>query len=356
MGLEEKVKELIEYDYEREWLKFKVNMSNPDELGEYVSALANSAAEYGKKEAYFILGIDDKSHKIVGTVFNPHQNVNGNEPLSHYLARQLSPSVFFRFDEVEIENKRIVFLTIFAADKLPISYKGIRYIRIGSSKEKINKYPEREINLFHILKNGLQTIENTPTKYVNLEFNQLFIYFGSKGLKLDEKSFKRNLNLLTEDDKYNILAQLLSDDSHINIRVGIFEGKDKTSNMISVREFGHKCLLFSLDELIQYMDVINIKQSDETNRIVERKEIDLFDLNILREAIINAFLYNKWVDNVSPAVNIFNDRIEVISYGGLAPTQTLEGFFDGVSIPVNDALSQIFIQLRLSERIGRGGP
>ena len=115
-----------------------------------------------------------------------------------------------------------------------------------------------------------------------------------------------------------------------------------------------KCLLFSLDELIQYMDVINIKQSDETNRIVERKEIDLFDLNILREAIINAFLYNKWVDNVSPAVNIFNDRIEVISYGGLAPTQTLEGFFDGVSIPVNDALSQIFIQLRLSERIGRG--
>lgn len=356
MGLEEKVKELIEYDYEREWLEFKVNMSNPDELGEYVSALANSAAEYGKKEAYFIWGIDDKSHKIVGTVFNPHQNVNGNEPLSHYLARQLSPSVFFRFDEVEIENKRIVFLTIFAADKLPISYKGIRYIRIGSSKEKINKYPEREINLFHILKNGLQTIENTPTKYVNLEFNQLFIYFGSKGLKLDEKSFKRNLNLLTEDDKYNILAQLLSDDSHINIRVGIFEGKDKTSNMISVREFGHKCLLFSLDELIQYMDVINIKQSDETNRIVERKEIDLFDLNILREAIINAFLYNKWVDNVSPTVNIFNDRIEVISYGGLAPTQTLEGFFDGVSIPVNDALSQIFIQLRLSERIGRGVP
>lgn len=65
--------------------------------------------------------------------------------------------------------------------------------------------------------------------------------------------------MLTEDDKYNILAQLLSDDSHINIRVGIFEGKDKTSNMISVREFGHKCLLFSLDELIQYMDVINIK-------------------------------------------------------------------------------------------------
>ena len=95
MGLEEKVKELIEYDYEREWLEFKINMSNPDELGEYVSALANSAAEYGKKEAYFIWGIDDKSHKIVGTVFNPYQNVNGNEPLSHYLARQLSPSVFF---------------------------------------------------------------------------------------------------------------------------------------------------------------------------------------------------------------------------------------------------------------------
>lgn len=52
-----------------------------------------------------------------------------------------------------------MFLTIFAADKLPISYKGIRYIRIGSSKEKINKYPEREINLFHILKTDYKLLK-----------------------------------------------------------------------------------------------------------------------------------------------------------------------------------------------------
>ena len=56
--------------------------------------------------------------------------------------------------------------------------------------------------------------------------------------------------MLTESGEYNILAQLLSDNSHIPLRVSIFDGETKASNLFSVREFGFNCLLYSLDELL----------------------------------------------------------------------------------------------------------
>ena len=38
-------------------------------------------------------------------------------------------------------------------------------------------------------------------------------------------------------------------------------------------EFGNQCLLYSLDEVLRYGDVLNIIQADEKNRVVERKEV-----------------------------------------------------------------------------------
>lgn len=48
------IEELRAYDTEREWFEFKENWFNSNELGEYISALANSAAIDGKKYAYFV--------------------------------------------------------------------------------------------------------------------------------------------------------------------------------------------------------------------------------------------------------------------------------------------------------------
>lgn len=137
----------ISYSEEQEWFEFKENWFEKDELGGYISSMSNSAAILDRQYAYLIWGINDKTHKIVGTKFNPNQNIN-NEPLQHYLARNLNPSIAFNFEEIIIDNKRIVILMIPSAKIVPISYKDIRYIRIGSSKENIKKYPEREAYLF----------------------------------------------------------------------------------------------------------------------------------------------------------------------------------------------------------------
>ena len=349
------INELRAYDSEREWFEFKENWYKPDELGEYISALSNSAAYEGKKQAYFVWGVDDITHEIRGTNFNCNQDVK-NEPLKHYLARQLSPDINFIFEETFIEGKKLVLLTIPAAKSVPTSYARERYLRIGSSKENLRKYPEKESYLFDVLRHGFPTIENTPSEYQELSFEKLLIYYGAKGLKLNLDTFKKNLSFYTEDGKYNILAQLLSDNSHIPIRVAIFSGKTKADNMYSVREFGNQCLLYSLDEVLRYGDVLNIIQADEANRVVERKEVPLFENDAFREAIINAFVHNKWVNQNEPMITVFSDRIEILSRGSLAPEQTMEGFFAGESIPVNKKLSEIFLQLHISEKTGRGVP
>ena len=349
------VQELCAYENEREWLEFKENWFEPFQLGEYISAISNSAAIEGRSCGYFVWGVHNETHEITGTAFNPNCDVK-NEPLKHFLARQVQPDLNFTFEETEFSGKKVVVLKIPAAKTVPTSFANERYIRIGSSKENLRKYPEKEAFLFTVLSHGFPTTENTPSDYQDLTFEKLFIYYGAKGLKLNEQTFKKNLGLLTNDGKFNILAQLLSDNSHIPLRVAIFSGKTKSGKLFSVREFGFQCLLYSLDEVLRYGDVLNIIQTDETDRIVERKEIALFENDAFREAVINAFVHNKWVSGNEPMITVYSDRIEILSRGVLAPEQTLEGFFAGESIPVNKKLSEIFLQLHISEKTGRGVP
>lgn len=152
-NLEHIVNNLRAYDTEREWFEFKENWFNAKGIGEYISALSNSAAYDEQDYAYLVWGIHDATHKVTGTKFNPDQDVNG-EPLKHFLARQLSPYVDFRFEEITLEEKRVVVLVIPAAKMIPISFAEERYIRIGSSKEKLRKYPEKESFLFTMLREG----------------------------------------------------------------------------------------------------------------------------------------------------------------------------------------------------------
>ena len=55
-------------------------------------------------------------------------------------------------------------------------------------------------------------------------------------------------------------------------------------------------------------------------------------------------------------ITVFNDRIEILSRGKMPPGQTMEGFYAGESVPVNQKLSDMFLQLHISERTGRGVP
>lgn len=295
--------------------------------------------------------------KIVGTSVNFDRDIDG-EPYKHYLARNLKPSIPFETTEFEYDGSRIVMLIIPASKAVVTKYKGQAYIRIGSSKERLDKFPEWEIKLNSTLVNGFPTIVScaAPHYAQDLTFERLIMYYAAKGILLNKASFERSLRLRSNDGEYNVMAYILSDQNSIPIRVSIFSGKDKAAPLFSVKEFGNDCIMYSMDKILEYGDAINIIQADERNRISERKDVPLFDYEAFHEAILNAFIHNKWLTLNGPQISIFSDRIEILSHGGLAPDQDEEGFYSGASIPVNEVLASIFLQLRLSERSGRGVP
>lgn len=348
---------LLSYKDEYEWLDFKENWFSKDEIGEYISAIANGAALCGKEFGYIVWGVNDATKEVVGTTVNFNKDID-NEPYKHYLARNLTPKISFETVEFKYNEARIVMLIIPQSKSIVTKFKNEAFIRIGSSKEKLSKYPEWEIKLNNTLVNGYPTIVNVaaPDYAQELTFEKLFMYYGAKGLTLRHDTFEKTLKLNNKDNKYNIMAYILSDQNEIPIRVSIFSGVDKSAPLYSVKEFGNTCILYSMDKILEYGDAINIIQADERNRISERIDVPLFDYEAYHEAILNAFIHNKWLTLNGPQISIFTDRIEILSHGGLALDQDVDGFYSGASIPVNEILASMFLQLRISERSGRGVP
>ena len=99
------VERLLEQSRESEWFEFKHNNADPQDIGEYISALANSAALVGQPSGLLIWGVDDETHEAIGTTFDPAEARVGREELENWLTHQLTPQVGFRFHDLEIAGK-----------------------------------------------------------------------------------------------------------------------------------------------------------------------------------------------------------------------------------------------------------
>ena len=130
--------------HEAEWVEFKVNNKKPALIGEYISAMANSAALVGKAHGYVVWGVEDETRALVGTRFSPGTAKRGNEPLETWLARLLAPQVHFRFHESVLDDKPFVVLEVDRATHRPIAFQGTEFMRVGSAKRKLRDFPEKE--------------------------------------------------------------------------------------------------------------------------------------------------------------------------------------------------------------------
>ncbi|HKM54979.1 MAG TPA: RNA-binding domain-containing protein, partial [Isosphaeraceae bacterium] len=135
-----------------EWVEFKYNNSNPQEIGEYLSALSNSAALHRQPHGYIVWGIEDGTRAVKGTTFKPHrQKGAGNEDLEPWLARLLSPRIDFKIHEFRYNGHPVVLFEVQAANNTPVAFSGREWIRVGSHKKPLKNYPEKERELWRLL-------------------------------------------------------------------------------------------------------------------------------------------------------------------------------------------------------------
>ena len=129
---------------ETEWLEFKANRYEPQALGEYLSALANSACLQGRPRGYLAFGIEDGSHAVVGTAFDPQaEKGKGEQLLPLWLSLGLRPNVGFEIHPFTYQGERVVLFEVLPAFDRPVEFYGTAYVRDGTSKTELSKYPEK---------------------------------------------------------------------------------------------------------------------------------------------------------------------------------------------------------------------
>lgn len=326
---------------ENEFQEFKESLSQLDKGLKSLSAMLN---RNGKGTIYF--GVDDNGNVIGGI----QKGKKTFEDIRNKVKNLIDPSVTISIKSLKDENNNVYIKLYAEGTDIPYSFDGRYFIRNVSSDEKVENNLLRKM----LISSDQDIISNIESDIQSLHFTQFLNYLVSFGLTVkNNRNFFKSKNFFTKDNKYNLLAYLLSDENDLSIKVVSFEGIDKTG--FSKRtEFGKKCLLLSVKDVLNYISSINTTKIDVSNGI--REEINLFNFEAFREAWINACVHSSWQNLLGPSIFIFDNRIEILSYGSLPYGLSLDEFFDGCSKPVNRSLLNIFNSAGFSEQSGRGIP
>ena len=270
------------------------------------------------------------------------------------IKNNIQPSTLGLFDvTVEtIDNKEVIKVIISSGTEKPyyLRKKGRTpegcYIRVGSSKERMT---ERMIDDMYAkrIKNTLKEIDSPRQE---LTFNQLKIYYEEHGLKLND-NYLQNLDLLTSEGKYNYNAFLLADENNVSIKLVKYVGTNKLE-LLENLEFGNRCLITATQRILDRLDVENTTYAKI--EYFGRKEQEKIDSKALKEAVINAIVHNDYSYGNSPIIELYSDRIEITSAGGLPQELSQEEFLEGVTAPRNKELIRVFKDVDLIENIGSG--
>ena len=270
------------------------------------------------------------------------------------IKNNIQPSTLGLFDvTVEtIDNKEVIKVIISSGTEKPyyLRRKGRTpegcYIRIGSSKERMTERMIEEMFARRI-KNSLKEIES-PRQ--DLTFRQLKIHYEGNGMILND-NFARNLNLLTDEGKYNYNAYLLADENNISIKLVKYLGTSKME-LIENQEYGYCCLITATQRILDRLTAENtVYAKIEYNG---RKEVEMIDSKALKEAVINAMVHSDYTLTTTPIIELYSDRIEITSGGGLPQGLSQEEFLEGVTAPRNKELIRVFKDVDLIENIGSG--
>ncbi len=149
---------------EQEYFEFKENKIEPQLIGEYLSALSNAACLAGKPRGYLIFGINNTTHAVIGTTFDPYTTKGkGNQDLHLWLTLGLQPHIGFDITIVHHPDGRLILFTVTAAWDRPIRFYGTAYIRVGSSKTELAKHPQLERAIWTIRTDWSAQICETAT-------------------------------------------------------------------------------------------------------------------------------------------------------------------------------------------------
>lgn len=322
--------------------EFKVKLT--DTLEKEVIAFLNTDG------GNIFIGVDDKG------------NVQGNlgnmdllqRTIKDRLKDNIMPSTLGLFDVVinEKNGKKFIQIIVAKGNERPYYLRGMGmtpdscFIRVGSSVEGMNN--ETIFNLFS--KRTRNSLKNIKSPKQDLEFKTLKIYYQENGYEIND-NFLKKLDLYDDNNDFNYIAYLLSDNNNISVQFAKYEGDD-VYNLVENEDFGFCSLIKITDNILN-----KIRLENKTYTKIEtptRKEIKMYDYNAVKELITNALVHNDWCNGYSPKFEMFENKLVISSNGGIQEGVSQEEFLEGFSNPRNPELMRIFRDLNFVEQLGTG--
>ena len=364
--LRELLSELRSLPSETEWLEFKSN--NDQKLGEYISALSNSACIHDKEFGYVVFGIDDETHRVIGTKFTPYKKVKGNEDLIPWLSRKIEPRINFDFFSIEAEGENVVIVRVQSTTNIPVKFSGIPYVRLGSTNKKLEEFPNKQRLIWtkeplSPFEKGI-AIENISGDDV-LKLINYPSYFDLLNIPLPE-----NRNAIFDKLKQEkIITQNTDSFSITNLgailfakHMGNFEGLYRKSVRVIIYQ-GNNKLKTIKEQAGQYgyasgfkglIDYINDKlpMNEEIGKVF-RKEVKMFPELAIRELVANALIHQDFsIKGTGPLIEIFENRVEITNPG--KPLISTMRFIDHNPQSRNEKLAHFMRRINICEERGSG--
>ena len=316
---------------------------------EYVTDIRKEVIAFANAEGgQILIGIHDDG-RIIGVEESDEVMLKIVNSLKDSIAPDIMPFVSVR--TMEIEEKKVVEIKVLTGTNRPyyIREKGLKpsgvYVRKGSSAQPMTDEGIREM----IIQNSGASYEKGRSIEQNLTFDTFEKEMRKRSLEIGLAQMK-TLKLIGEDDLYTNLAYLLSDQCQVTTKVALFQGLDKEI-FRDRREFSGS-VLKQLEDVYEFLDLNN--KTKATFSGLDRIDTRDYPEEAIREALLNAIVHRDYSFSASNLINIYDNRIEVVSLGGLVSGLELKSIFLGVSQSRNSNLAAVFYRMRLIESYGTG--
>lgn len=312
------------------------------ELKKEVVAFANTC------DGIIYIGVNDK-----GEVIGVENSDDIIERAGASIRNAIKPdvSMYVTLNVEQVENKNIVVIRVQRGVSRPyyIAEKGLKpsgvYIRQGNSSVPASEDYIRQM----IKETDGDSFEKLRSLNQELTFNYADMIFKNADISFGDIQ-KKTLGIIGEDNLYTNLGLLLSDQCVHTLKIAIFEGKEK--GIFKDRKEFKGSLLKQITEAFEYIDLLNKTQATFEGLI--RKDERDYPVEAIREALLNAVVHREYSFGASTLVNIYEDRIEFLSLGGIISGLSLEAVMLGVSQSRNEKLADVFYRLHLIEAYGTG--
>ena len=316
---------------------------------EYVADIRKEVIAFANASGGIILIGVRKDGTVIGVNDPDSVMLQVAGSLKDAIAPDIMP--FVNIKTVEIEEKTVIEINVATGTNRPyyIREKGLKpsgvYVRKGSSSQPMTDEGIREM----IIQNGTRSYESSRSMNQALTFEVFSAEMSKRNIPLGSSQMM-TLKMIGEDNLYTNLALLLSDQCEVTTKVAIFQGTDKA--IFRDRKEFSGSIIKQLDDVFQFIDLNNKTKASFSG--LERIDKRDYPEEAVRESLLNSIVHRDYSFSGSNLINIYDDRMEFVSLGGLVSGLELDSIFLGVSQPRNPNLAAIFYRMMLIESYGTG--